>query len=89
MAQVILNHGQMTWTTLELAPPRLTTTPHHREDVSDLDRFNVHHCPTRRVFNGTGLELVTKPATIRYLYHSATAAKTSFRQMTQIQHAFC
>ncbi|GFV69265.1 hypothetical protein TNCV_3861871 [Trichonephila clavipes] len=35
---------------------------------------SVHRCPTRRVFSGTGLELVTKPATIRYLYHSATTA---------------
>ncbi|GFT54741.1 uncharacterized protein TNCV_5001161 [Trichonephila clavipes] len=58
----------------ELAPPLLTTTPHHREDVSALDRFNVHRCPIRRVFSGTGLELVTRQATIRYLYHSATAA---------------
>ncbi|GFU50836.1 histone-lysine N-methyltransferase SETMAR [Trichonephila clavipes] len=57
---VILNHGQVTWTTPELAPPLLTTTPHQREDVSALDRFNVHRCPTRRVFNGTGLEPVTK-----------------------------
>ncbi|GFV38824.1 uncharacterized protein TNCV_1004661 [Trichonephila clavipes] len=71
---VILNHGQVTWTTPELAPPLLTTTPHQREDVSALDRFSVHRCPTRRVFSGTGLELVTKPATIRCLYHSATAA---------------
>ncbi|GFX24476.1 hypothetical protein TNCV_992911 [Trichonephila clavipes] len=39
-----------------------------------LDRFNVHRCPTRRVFSGTGLEPVTKQATDRYLYHSATAA---------------
>ncbi|GFY14721.1 RNase H domain-containing protein [Trichonephila clavipes] len=31
------------WTTLELAPPLLTTTPHQRKDVSALDRFNVHH----------------------------------------------
>ncbi|GFV98850.1 uncharacterized protein TNCV_2913671 [Trichonephila clavipes] len=71
---VILNHGQVTWTTPELAPPLLTTTPHQREDVSALDRFNVHRCPTRRVFSGTGLESVTKQATVRYLYHSATAA---------------
>ncbi|GFW02873.1 transposon Tf2-6 polyprotein [Trichonephila clavipes] len=71
---VILNHGQVTWTTPELAPPLLTTTPHQREDVSALDRFNVHRCPTRRVFSGTGLELATRQATIRYLYHSATAA---------------
>ncbi|GFW05608.1 uncharacterized protein TNCV_4983781 [Trichonephila clavipes] len=74
---VILNHGQVTWTTPELAPPLPTTTPHQREDVSALDRFNVHRCPTRRVFSGTGLEPVTKQATIRYLYHSATAATLS------------
>ncbi|GFU63631.1 uncharacterized protein TNCV_4588361 [Trichonephila clavipes] len=71
---VILNDGQGTWTKPELAPPLLTTTPHPREDVSALDRFNVHRCPTRRVFSGTGIELVTMQATIRYLYHSATAA---------------
>ncbi|GFT28053.1 uncharacterized protein TNCV_644431 [Trichonephila clavipes] len=53
---VILNHGQVTWTTPELAPPLLTTTPHQWEDVSALDRFNVHRCPTRWVFSGTGLE---------------------------------
>ncbi|GFV06345.1 uncharacterized protein TNCV_1528691 [Trichonephila clavipes] len=58
---VILNHGQVTWTP-ELAPPLLTTTPHQWEDVSALNRFNVHHCPTRRVFSGTGLEPVTKPS---------------------------
>ncbi|GFV06391.1 uncharacterized protein TNCV_2947141 [Trichonephila clavipes] len=56
---VILNHGQVTWMTPELAPPLLTTTPHQREDVSALDRFNVHRYPTRRVFSGTGIELMT------------------------------
>ncbi|GFV94978.1 uncharacterized protein TNCV_1029761 [Trichonephila clavipes] len=58
---VILNHGQVTWTTPELAPPspNYHTTPHQREDVSALDRFNVHRCPTRWVFSGTELELVT------------------------------
>ncbi|GFV51527.1 uncharacterized protein TNCV_2908301 [Trichonephila clavipes] len=56
---VISNHGQVTWTTPELAPPLLTSTPHQREDVSALDRFNVHRCPTRRVFSGTGIELMT------------------------------
>ncbi|GFY27091.1 uncharacterized protein TNCV_2067121 [Trichonephila clavipes] len=66
--------------TPELEPPLLTTTPHQREDVSDLDRFNVHCCPTRRVFSGTGLELVTKPSTIRYLDHSATAAYPLFEK---------
>ncbi|GFS75446.1 uncharacterized protein TNCV_2968091 [Trichonephila clavipes] len=74
MDHVILNHGQVTWTTPELAcpSPNYHTTP--REDASVLDRFNVHRCPTRRVFSGTGLELVTRQATVRYLYHSATAA---------------
>ncbi|GFX75768.1 hypothetical protein TNCV_2237401 [Trichonephila clavipes] len=54
--------------------PLQTTTPHQREDVSALDRFSVHCYPTRRVFMDTGLELLTKPATIRYLYHLATTA---------------
>ncbi|GFX43200.1 uncharacterized protein TNCV_2389081 [Trichonephila clavipes] len=70
MNLVILNHGQVTWKTLEVAPSLLTTTPHQWDDVSALDTFNVHRCPT---LSGTGLELVTKQATIRYLYHSATA----------------
>ncbi|GFU62241.1 uncharacterized protein TNCV_4859561 [Trichonephila clavipes] len=80
---VILNHGQVTWTTPELAPPLLTTTPHQREDVSALDRFNVHRCPTRRVFSGTGLEPVTKQATFRYQYHSATAARQIIREASK------
>ncbi|GFV42252.1 uncharacterized protein TNCV_3164831 [Trichonephila clavipes] len=74
MDHVILNHGQVTWTTPELASPLLTTRPHQREDVSALDIFSMHRCPTRRVWSGTGFELVTKPATIRYLYHWATSA---------------
>ncbi|GFX90309.1 uncharacterized protein TNCV_3848841 [Trichonephila clavipes] len=65
---VILNHGQMSW------PPLLTTTPHQREKVSALDRFSMHRCPTRRVFSGTGLKLVTRQATIQYLDHSTTEA---------------
>ncbi|GFY17169.1 uncharacterized protein TNCV_1089451 [Trichonephila clavipes] len=56
---VILNHDQVTWTTPELAPPLLTTTPHQREDVSALDRFNVHRSPTRRVFRGCCRILLT------------------------------
>ncbi|GFW71032.1 uncharacterized protein TNCV_191231 [Trichonephila clavipes] len=71
---VIWNHGQVTWATPELALPLLTTTPHQRDNFSPLDRFNVHRCLTRWVFSGTGLELVTRQATIRYLYHFATAA---------------
>ncbi|GFX60736.1 uncharacterized protein TNCV_4977121 [Trichonephila clavipes] len=74
MDHVMLNHGQVTWTTPELEPPLLTTTPHQREDVSALDQFNVHRCPTRRVFSGTGIKLVTRQAKIGYLYHLATDA---------------
>ncbi|GFU30716.1 uncharacterized protein TNCV_1444381 [Trichonephila clavipes] len=69
---VILNHDQVTWTTPELGTSFLTTTPYQREKVSALDRFSVHHSPTRRFFSGTGLELVTRQATIRYLYYSAS-----------------
>ncbi|GFY31581.1 uncharacterized protein TNCV_4694251 [Trichonephila clavipes] len=84
---VILNHGQVTWTTPELAPPLLTTTPHQQEDVLNLDRFNVHRYPTRRVFSGTGRELVTKPSTIRYLDHSATAATVKSGDQYTMQKA--
>ncbi|GFU58481.1 uncharacterized protein TNCV_697421 [Trichonephila clavipes] len=62
--------------TPELGPPLLTITPYQREDVSALDRFNVLRFPTRRVFSGTGLELMTRPATIRYLDHWSTVATT-------------
>ncbi|GFT13321.1 uncharacterized protein TNCV_1550851 [Trichonephila clavipes] len=72
---VILNHGQVTWTTPELTPPLPTTTPHQQKDVRALNRFNVHCSSTQRVFRGTGLKLVTKPVTIRYLDHSATVAR--------------
>ncbi|GFX12915.1 uncharacterized protein TNCV_3659111 [Trichonephila clavipes] len=56
---VILNYGQVTWTTPELGPPLLITTPHQWEDVRALDRFDVHRSPTWRVLSGTGLELMT------------------------------
>ncbi|GFX86401.1 uncharacterized protein TNCV_2562901 [Trichonephila clavipes] len=82
---VILNHGQVTWTTPELVPPLLTSAPHQREDASALDRFNVHRCPIRRVFNGTGLEFITRPATIRYLDHSATATTKATREDTPLE----
>ncbi|GFX92177.1 hypothetical protein TNCV_1740971 [Trichonephila clavipes] len=55
MDYVILNHGQVTWTTPELTPPLLITSPYQREDVSALDRFNVPRYPTRRVLVVPGL----------------------------------
>ncbi|GFU82136.1 HTH_Tnp_Tc3_2 domain-containing protein [Trichonephila clavipes] len=50
--------------TPELAPfsPNYHTTPTGK--VSTLNRFNKQRCPTWRVFSGTGLELVTRQATI-------------------------
>ncbi|GFU55710.1 hypothetical protein TNCV_1650101 [Trichonephila clavipes] len=35
-------------------PPLLTTSPHQREDVGALDRFNVYRFPALWVFSGTG-----------------------------------
>ncbi|GFV65500.1 hypothetical protein TNCV_1737371 [Trichonephila clavipes] len=35
----------------------------------NLDRFNVYHPPTRRVFRGTRLELMTRWLRIGYLDH--------------------
>ncbi|GFW33087.1 uncharacterized protein TNCV_2110171 [Trichonephila clavipes] len=52
---VILNHGQVTWTTPELAP----SSPNYHTIPTGLDRFKVHRCPTGQVFSGTGLELMT------------------------------
>ncbi|GFY12480.1 hypothetical protein TNCV_1799021 [Trichonephila clavipes] len=37
----------------------ISTTPHQRECVSALNRFNVHRSLTWKVFSGTELELVT------------------------------
>ncbi|GFU90237.1 retrovirus-related Pol polyprotein from transposon RE1 [Trichonephila clavipes] len=50
---------QVTWTTRELAPSSSNyhTTP--REDITVLNRFNVHRCPTRWIFRGTGFKLMT------------------------------
>ncbi|GFV21469.1 hypothetical protein TNCV_4465651 [Trichonephila clavipes] len=67
----ILNHGQSDATTPELAHPLLTTTPHQRERRFQLlDR--LERTPPYTVgFSGTASNS-TIPATIRYLYHTAT-----------------
>ncbi|GFW87364.1 uncharacterized protein TNCV_1267371 [Trichonephila clavipes] len=46
---VILKNGQVTSMTPELEPSLLTTIPYQRKDVCALDRFNVHHSPTRKM----------------------------------------
>ncbi|GFX75146.1 hypothetical protein TNCV_3170731 [Trichonephila clavipes] len=72
MDLVISNHDQVTKTAPELAPPpNYHTTP--TEGRLSSRQIIVHRSPTRRVFNDTGLELVTRPATIRYPDPSATA----------------
>ncbi|GFV47581.1 hypothetical protein TNCV_4671551 [Trichonephila clavipes] len=63
--------------TPEQALPLLTTTPHQRENVLALERFNVHRCPTRRVFSGTRARTHDMSAMIRYLDHWATAVHAS------------
>ncbi|GFW12767.1 hypothetical protein TNCV_3884771 [Trichonephila clavipes] len=55
---VILNHGHDVDDTRSWHPsPNYHTTP--TGGRFSLDRFNVHRCPTRRVFSGTGIELMT------------------------------
>ncbi|GFS93814.1 hypothetical protein TNCV_5052901 [Trichonephila clavipes] len=56
-----------------MAPPSPNYLNHQREDGSALDRFNVHGCPTRRIFSGTRLELMTRQAKIQYLHLWAAA----------------
>ncbi|GFT16038.1 hypothetical protein TNCV_3315771 [Trichonephila clavipes] len=42
---LVTDHGQVTSTTPEMAPPLLTTTPHQREDVSShLTYIAALHC---------------------------------------------
>ncbi|GFW12604.1 hypothetical protein TNCV_818561 [Trichonephila clavipes] len=69
----MLNHGKVTWTTPELAPPspNYLTNGKTLELSTDLECISVLHGGS---FSGTGLELLTRQATICYLYHSATAA---------------
>ncbi|GFW01713.1 uncharacterized protein TNCV_4086281 [Trichonephila clavipes] len=88
---VILNHGQVTWTKPELAPSSTNyhTTP--REDISALDRFNVHRCSTRRVFNGTGIELMTSPTenSLAVLNHKILEANSQVQNVKLGGHQTC
>ncbi|GFV45496.1 hypothetical protein TNCV_2891101 [Trichonephila clavipes] len=64
---VILNHGQVTWTTPELAPSPLTTTPHQRGTFQLSTDLTCIATPyTAGLFNGIGLELLARQATVRY-----------------------
>ncbi|GFU03677.1 hypothetical protein TNCV_199971 [Trichonephila clavipes] len=77
---VILNHGQVTWATSELTSP---SPNYHTNGRFELSTDLTCIAPLYGgVFSGTGLELVTRQATIRYLDHSATAA-------TPITHGKC
>ncbi|GFX15369.1 hypothetical protein TNCV_3302981 [Trichonephila clavipes] len=70
----ILNHGEVTRTTLEkpFTPfsPDFHTTP--TGGHLSLDRFNVH-CPPPYM-GGSRLELIIRRSRVRYLDHQATAA---------------
>ncbi|GFS71702.1 hypothetical protein TNCV_2995031 [Trichonephila clavipes] len=63
-------------------PPNYLTTPTGGRLSSR--KLIVHRSHTRRDFSGTGLELVTRPATIRYLNHSATAATCLSSNLLQL-----
>ncbi|GFX18038.1 hypothetical protein TNCV_1577171 [Trichonephila clavipes] len=67
----------MTKTTPELASPspNYYITPMGGR-LSSL-QINVHRYPTRRVFSGTRLKLMTRRPRVRLLDHYATAATTS------------
>ncbi|GFY34172.1 hypothetical protein TNCV_2504751 [Trichonephila clavipes] len=68
---VILNHGQVTRTTPELAslphPPNFHAIP--MGGSLSFDRFIMHRLPTRCTFSGIGLELMTLRPRVRYLDH--------------------
>ncbi|GFY35343.1 hypothetical protein TNCV_796951 [Trichonephila clavipes] len=55
---VILSHGQVTRRTLELAPPLLTITP--TGGCLSSRKIQLHRSPTRRIFSGTRVELMTR-----------------------------
>ncbi|GFY06033.1 hypothetical protein TNCV_3863371 [Trichonephila clavipes] len=67
MDLAILNHGHVTSTAPEMASPspyfHITSTGGRL----NLDRFNVHRSPIRRVFSGTRLEIMTRHPRVRYL----------------------
>ncbi|GFX69581.1 hypothetical protein TNCV_1769501 [Trichonephila clavipes] len=68
---VILNLGQVTRMTPELESP--SPNYHQRENVSALDRFNVHRPYTAGIW-WYWARTHDMPAMIRYLDHWATAA---------------
>ncbi|GBL78861.1 hypothetical protein AVEN_48849-1 [Araneus ventricosus] len=70
---VILNRGQMTRTTPELAPPLQTSAPHQWEDVW-LPTYDLAcNTPnTRPIFSGIGFQTWNPPALRSRSYHPAT-----------------
>ncbi|GFV11709.1 uncharacterized protein TNCV_976981 [Trichonephila clavipes] len=70
---VILNPGQVMWTTPELAPPLLTTTP----TGGCLSSRQKHRSATRWVFGGTRLDaLTTRLRRPRVLHEYNSSFKT-------------
>ncbi|GFU37387.1 hypothetical protein TNCV_4273601 [Trichonephila clavipes] len=67
MDLAILNHGQATWTTPELTPPLLTSTPLQRENAFELSIDLTCIDSLLGVVSCTGLELMTRQPRVRYL----------------------
>ncbi|GFV49363.1 hypothetical protein TNCV_3789501 [Trichonephila clavipes] len=68
------------WTTPELSP----LSPNYHTPHTNGRTFHLlKDSPLRRILSGIGFELVTRPAMIRYLDHSATAATHYAREAFQ------
>ncbi|GFW74839.1 hypothetical protein TNCV_5138181 [Trichonephila clavipes] len=72
MDHLILNHGQVTWTTPELTLP--SPNYHTNGTRFQLSTDLTYNAALHGGSSGTGLEIVTRQAPIRYLDHWPTAA---------------
>ncbi|GFV27744.1 hypothetical protein TNCV_4169661 [Trichonephila clavipes] len=76
MDLVMLNPGQETRTTPELAPPSPNFYTPTTGGRSSLDIFNMHRLPLTRVLSSNRLELRTRQLRVRFLDHYVTAASS-------------
>ncbi|GFW39771.1 hypothetical protein TNCV_2419371 [Trichonephila clavipes] len=60
--------------TLALAPPFPSFHITPTGGRLSFEKFNLHRTPTRRIFSGTRLELMTHHPRVRYLDYKATTA---------------
>ncbi|GBL83045.1 hypothetical protein AVEN_165278-1 [Araneus ventricosus] len=85
MNLVILNLGQMTRTTPELAPLVQTSAPHQREDVC-LPTYDLtcNRPNTRRIFSGIGFRIWNPAASRPTPYHETIAASLNLSEYYQM-----